>query len=291
MKSSAKNIQMTSYDELFNPGDANEAVQEIALAELHDFPNHPFRVQEDDAMRELAESIRIYGVLNPVLARPRAVGGYELISGHRRKYASAMAGKGTIPALVRQLSDDESVICLVDANIQREQLLPSEKAWAYKMKLEALNHQGVACGQVGHKSRDQIAENAPDSGRQIQRYIRLTELLPDFLQLIDDKKLSFNAGVEISYLAGKEQETLLEVMRRLEVMPSLSQAGQIRKYSQDDKLNESVIDAVLSSERSIPLKVTLKKDKLKKYFPGDYSSKQIEEVIFGLLETWRKETE
>lgn len=291
MKSSAKNIQMTSYDELFNPGVADETVQEIALAELHDFPNHPFRVQEDDAMREMAESIRIYGVLNPALARPRAAGGYELISGHRRKYASAMAGKETMPTLVRQLSDNEGVIYMVDANLQREQLLPSEKAWAYKMKLEALNHQGVTCGQVGYKSRDQIAENAPDSGRQIQRYIRLTELLPDFLQLIDDKKLSFNAGVEISYLAGKEQETLLEVMRRLEVMPSLSQAGQIRKYSQDDKLNESVIDAVLSSERSIPLKVTLKKDKLKKYFPADYSAEQIEKVIFGLLETWRKETE
>lgn len=278
-------IKLTSYDDLLS-GENCERVQEIKLTELHSFKNHPFKVKDDERMQETVESIQKYGVLVPALARQRMDGGYEILAGHRRHRASELAGKETMPVLVRNLDDDEAVVVMVDSNLQRENLLPSEKAWAYKMKLDALNHQGATCGQVGHKSRDAVAENAPDSGRQIQRYIRLTELLPYFLQMVDDKKLPFNVAVEVSYLTTAEQEMLFAAVVRLEIVPSLVQAARLKKYSQEEKLSEDVIDVILSEERPEPTQVTLKNDRLQKYFPKNYSSQQMEEVILNLLEKW-----
>lgn len=279
-------ITLTSYDDLLSEDGNGERVQEIRLAELHPFKNHPFKVLDDERMQETVESVQRYGVLIPGLARPRGAGGYELLAGHRRHRASELAGKETMPMLVRSLDDDEAVVVMVDSNLQRENLLPSEKAWAYKMKLDALNHQGATCGQVGHKSRDAVAENAPDSGRQIQRYIRLTELLPDLLQMVDDKKMPFNVGIEVSFLIAPEQEMLLAAVARLEIVPSLVQATRLKKYSQEGKLSEDVIDVILSEERPAPMQVTLKNDRLQKYFPKNYSSQQMEEVILNLLEKW-----
>lgn len=307
MKSSASKIQMTSYDDLFETGTApnedGEKVQEIALSDLFPFKNHPFKVLDDEAMQDTAESIGKYGVLVPGIARPRTdgagnpCGGYELIAGHRRKHASELAGKTTMPVLVRDLDDDESTIIMVDSNIQRENLLPSEKAWAYKMKLDALKHQGVkddsACRQLGDKSKSvhAVSENSNDSARNIHRFIRLTELLPDLLQLVDDKKLPFIPAVELSYLSQEGQGWLLAAMGRLEVSPSLAQAGRLKKYSQDGTLTETVIDAILTEEHPAPVQVTIKKDKLTHYFPKTYTPKQMEEVIFSLLETWKTQNE
>ena len=296
MKSSAAKIQMTSYEELFETGDNTdssvEKVLEIPLSDLHPFKNHPFKVLDDEAMQDTVESIKAHGVLVPGIARPRAEGGYELIAGHRRKHGSELAGKDAMPVLVRDLDDDEATIIMVDSNIQRENLLPSEKAWAYKMKLDALKHQGVkdTSRQLGEKySVDTLSENSNDSARNIHRFIRLTELLPDLLQMVDDKKLPFNPAVELSYLTREEQEILLRLMTKLAITPSLEQAKRLKKYSQDGKLDENVMDAILTDERSKAVQVTLKSDKLKQYFPKTYTPAQIEEIIFSLLETWKTE--
>ncbi len=295
MKSSAKNIQVTKFDDLFSAGNPAEAggsgnVQEIPLTELFPFKDHPFKVLDDETMQDTVESIRIHGVLVPGIARPRAEGGYELIAGHRRRHASELAGKTTMPVIVRELDDDEAVLFMVDSNIQRENLFPSEKAWAYKMKLDALKHQGVkdTSRQLGEKySVDALSENSNDSARNIHRFIRLTELLPVLLQMVDDKKLPFNPAVELSYLAGEQQEELVEVMEGLQAVPSLEQAKRLKKYSQEGKLDRNVMDAILTEERTVPVQVTLKNDRLKQYFPQTYTPKQIEEVIFSLLETWK----
>lgn len=297
MKSSAGKIQMTSYEELFQTDGTEdsgiEKVMEIALSDLYPFKDHPFKVLDDEAMQDTVESIKAHGVLVPGIARPRSEGGYELISGHRRRHGSELAGKAAMPVLVRDLDDDESTIIMVDSNIQRENLLPSEKAWAYKMKLDALKHQGIkddsTCRQLGDKPKSvhALSENSNDSARNIHRYIRLTELLPDLLQMADDKKLSFNPSVELSYLSQAEQERLLELMTKLAVIPSLEQAKRLKKYSQDGKLDGNVMDAILTEERPKALQVTLKSDKLKQYFPKTYSQTQMEEVIFSLLETWK----
>lgn len=296
MKSSAAKIQMTSYEELFETGDnadsSVEKVLEIPLSDLYPFKNHPFKVLDDEAMQDTVESIKAHGVLVPGIARPRAEGGYELIAGHRRKHGSELAGKATMPVLVRDLDDDEATIIMVDSNIQRENLLPSEKAWAYKMKLDALKHQGVkdTSRQLGEKySVDALSENSNDSARNIHRFIRLTELLPDLLQMVDDKKLPFNPAVELSYLTQTEQEILLNLMTQLAIVPSLEQAKRLKKYSQDGKLDENVMDAILTEERPKAVQVTLKSDKLKRYFPKTYTSAQIEDIIFSLLETWKTE--
>lgn len=299
MKSSAAKIQMTSYEELFQTGDnadsGAEKVQEISLSDLYPFKNHPFKVLDDESMQETVESIKAHGVLVPGIARPRAEGGYELIAGHRRRHGSELAGKSTMPVLVRDLDDDESTLIMVDSNIQRENLLPSEKAWAYKMKLDALKHQGIkyesTCCQVGDKPKSiqAISENSNDSARNIHRFIRLTELLPELLQMVDDKKLPFNPAVELSYLTQAEQEILLRLMTKLAVTPSLEQAKRLKKYSQDGKLDENVMDAILTEERPKAVQVTLKSDKLKQYFPKTYTPAQIEEIIFSLLETWKTE--
>lgn len=295
MKSSAKNIQVTKFDDLFSAGNPAEAggsgnVQEIPLTELFPFKDHPFKVLDDETMQDTVESIRIHGVLVPGIARPRAEGGYELIAGHRRRHASELAGKTTMPMIVRELDDDEAVLFMVDSNIQRENLFPSEKAWAYKMKLDALKHQGVkdTSRQLGEKySVDALSENSNDSARNIHRFIRLTQLLPELLQMVDDKKLSFNPAVELSYLTREQQGELMEIMGELQAVPSLEQAKRLKKYSQEGKLDRNVMDAILTEERPTPVQVTLKNDRLKQYFPQTYTAKQMEEVIFSLLETWK----
>ena len=295
MKSSAKNIQVTKFDDLFSAGNPAGAgrdgnVQEIPLTELFPFKDHPFKVLDDDTMQDTVESIKIHGVLVPGIARPRAEGGYELIAGHRRRHASELAGKTTMPVIVRELDDDEAVLFMVDSNIQRENLFPSEKAWAYKMKLDALKHQGVkdTSRQLGEKySVDALSENSNDSARNIHRFIRLTELLPELLQMVDDKKLPFNPAVELSYLTQEQQGELMEIMGELQDVPSLEQAKRLKKYSQEEKLDRNVMDAILTEERPAPVQVTLKNDRLKQYFPQTYTAKQMEEVIFSLLETWK----
>lgn len=299
MKSSAKNIQVTKFDDLFSAGNPAGAgrdgnVQEIPLTELFPFKDHPFKVLDDDTMQDTVESIKIHGVLVPGIARPRAEGGYELIAGHRRRHASELAGKTTMPVIVRELDDDEAVLFMVDSNIQRENLFPSEKAWAYKMKLDALKHQGVkdTSRQLGEKySVDALSENSNDSARNIHRFIRLTELLPELLQMVDDKKLPFNPAVELSYLTQEQQGELMEIMGELQAVPSLEQAKRLKKYSQEGKLGVDVMDAILTEERPVPVQVTLKNDRLKKYFPKNYTPKQMEDVIFSLLETWKTEHE
>nr|WP_305132719.1 ParB/RepB/Spo0J family partition protein [uncultured Acetatifactor sp.] len=299
MKSSARNIQMTSYDDLFSVGDVagttGEKVQEIALGELFPFKGHPFKVLDDEAMEEMVESIRLHGVLVPGIARPRAEGGYELLAGHRRRHALELAGETMMPVIIRELDDDESTLFMVDSNLQRENLLPSEKAWAYKMKLEAIRRKAGRPGknnsrQVGENySVDILSENSNDSARNIHRFIRLTELLGDLLQMVDDRKIPFNTAVELSYLASEEQRELLSFMGELSVVPSLEQARRLKKYSQEGKLNRDVMDAILTEERAAPVQVTLKKEKLKQYFPRSYTQAQMEEVIFSLLEMWKKD--
>lgn len=301
MTGSARNIQMTSFDDLFSVGGpagaGGENVQEIALADLFPFKGHPFKVLDDGSMQDMVESIRAHGVLVPGIVRPRAEGGYEIIAGHRRKHALELAGKAVMPVVIRELDDDESVLFMVDSNIQRENLLPSEKAWAYKMKLDAVRRKaGRPAGnnprQVGgNYSVNMLSENSDDSARNIHRFIRLTELLPALLQMVDDKKLLFNPAVELSYLAKDEQEGLLGMMGSFGVVPSLEQAKRLKKYSQEGKLSRDVMEAVLAKERPAPVQVTLKKEKLKQYFPQSYTQKQIEEVIFSLLETWKTQHE
>ena len=303
MKSSARNIQMTSFDDLFgtggSAGSTGENIREIPLKDLFPFKDHPFKVLDDGNMQEMVESIKKYGVLVPAIARSRPGGGYELISGHRRRHALELAGKDVMPVLVREMDDDEAVLGMVDSNLQRENILPSEKAWAYKMKLDAIRRKAGRpgknnSGQVGQNLKGRVsveivAENAGESYKQVQRFIRLTELLPRLLQMVDDKKLPFNAAVELSYLTQKEQGRLLEVMAKQRAVPSLEQAKRLKKYSQEGKLGVDVMDAVLTGERQVSVQVTLKNERLKKYFPKGYTQKQMEEVIFSLLETWKME--
>lgn len=299
MKSSARNIQMTSYDDLFSVGGpaevSGEKVQEVALGELFPFKGHPFKVLDDEAMEEMVESIRIHGVLVPGIVRPRVEGGYELIAGHRRRHALELAGQTTMPVIIRELDDDESTLFMVDSNLQRENLLPSEKAWAYKMKLDAIRRKagrpaGNNSRQVGENySVSILSENSNDSARNIHRFIRLTELLSELLQMVDDKRLPFNPAVELSYLTKEEQGQLLELMGKLSVMPSLEQAKRLKKYSQEGKLGRDVMDAILTEERPAAVNVTLKSERLKQYFPKSYTQAQMEEVIFSLLETWKKD--
>lgn len=304
MKSSAKNIKLTSVDEIFSTeesrADTNrEKVMELPLAELHPFKNHPFRVVDDEAMRDTAESIEKYGVLVPAIARPRAEGGYELVAGHRRKRGCELAGKETMPVIVRNLDDDAATIIMVDSNLQRDSLLPSERAFAYKLKLEAIKRQAGRPSkengdQVGHnsfgkRSVEIIAENAPDSRNQIQRYIRLTELIPVILEMVDTKKIAFNPAVELSYLKPEEQTLLLDAMDSEQATPSLSQAQRLKKFSQEGTLSVDVMRAIMSEEKKNELdKVTLPSDKLRKYFPKSYTPQQMEATIFKLLEQWQK---
>ena len=301
MKSSAKNIRLTSVDDLFSTEESRadeqrEKVQEILLSELHPFPNHPFKVVDDERMLDTADSIREHGVLVPAIARPRPDGGYELIAGHRRKRGCELAGLDTMPVIVRNLDDDASTIIMVDSNIQRESLLPSERAFAYKMKLEALNHQGKRAGltssQLGTKlmRTDQIlAEQSGTSRNHVQPYIRLTELVPDLLDMVDAKKIAFNPAVELSYLKPEEQTALIEAMDSEQATPSLSQAQRLKRFSQEGTLSPDMMRAILSEEKKTDMdRVTLTGDTLRKYFPKSYTPRQMEQTILKLLEGWHR---
>lgn len=288
------NVSLTSYDDIFGPEETYERVQEIPLAELHPFKNHPFKVIDDEAMLRTVESVARYGVLAPAIARPRVEGGYELVAGHRRHHASELAGKDTMPVIVRELDDDAAVILMVDSNLQRERILPSERAFAYKMKMDAIRHQGsrsdLTSGQVVQKlSLEQIAEGTGESYKQVQRYIRLTELIPELLKMVDEGIIKFNPAVELSFLKKEEQENFIEAMDYSQNTPSLSQAQRLKKLSQDGKCTLEAMCAVMDEQKKEELdKVVIKNDVLKKYFPKSYTPKQMESTIIKLLEQWQK---
>lgn len=278
------------------PSEQNpEQIQQLPLTELHPFPNHPFKVLEDEAMQRTVESIAQYGVLAPLIARPRPEGGYEILSGHRRQYAAKLAGLETLPVIVRNMDDNAAVVLMVDSNLQREHILPSERAFAYKMKLEALKNQGarsdLTSGQLGPKLRsdEQVALDAGESRKQVQRYIRLTHLIPELLELVDQKKISFNPAVELSYLTEPEQRDFLEAMQDTQNAPSLSQAQRIKKLSQESQCSYEAIFDIMGEEKKAEMdRVTLKNEVLRKYFPRSYTPKQMEDTILRLLEQWQK---
>lgn len=264
-----------------------ERVQELPLSELHPFEGHPFRVVDDEDMEKTVESIKEYGVLTPAIVRPDPYGGYEIIAGHRRHHASGLAGKETMPVIIRDMDEDAAIILLVDSNLHRENILPSERAYAYRMKLDAVKHQGKTCGQVGHKSRDALSST--ESGRQIQRFIRLTELIPQLLDMVDEKKLAFNPAVEISYLSREEQAQLIEAMDFAQATPSLSQAQRLKKMSQEGTCTLDAMCDIMNEVKKGELdRVTFKTDSLRKYFPKSYTSKQMEDKIIQLLEQWQR---
>ena len=299
MKGSAAKIQMTSLDALFGGTVAQAAgdqIQEIPLAELHPFKDHPFHVVDDEKMQEMSESVAQYGVLVPGIVRPRPEDGYEIVAGHRRKRASELAGKAAMPVIIRNMDNDEATIIMVDSNLQREKILPSEKAFAYRMKLEAIKRKAGRpakgnSGPVGQNlSRDELAANSPDSARQIQRLIRLTELVPHLLNLVDQDKLPLRPAVEVSYLTQDEQELLYDVMENKSFgPPSIEQAKKIREYGGRTDLTTSLIIDILSDKKPPPVKITLKKEYLSQYFPKDYTQQQMEEVILTLLKNWKSQ--
>ena len=294
------NISLSSYDDIFQTDQSREEaqqerVQEIKLSDLHPFKGHPFKVVDDEAMQKTVESIAQFGVMTPAIARPRPEGGYELIAGHRRHHASELAGKETMPVIVRDMDDDAATILMVDSNLQRETLLPSERAFAYKMKLEAIKHQGqrtdLTSSQVGMKlqAMDIVGQEAGDSRNQVHRYIRLTELIPELLDMVDEKKIAFNPAVEISYLKPNEQQDFLEAMDYAQSTPSLSQAQRLKKFSQEGKCSLDAMCAIMSEEKKGELdRVTIKHDVLRKYFPKSYTPKQMEDTIIKLLEQWQR---
>ncbi|MCD7955958.1 MAG: ParB/RepB/Spo0J family partition protein [Lachnospiraceae bacterium] len=303
MKSSAKNIKLASVDDLFKTDegradDERERVQEIAISELHPFKDHPFKVLDDEKMMETVESVQQYGVLVPIIARPSPEGGYEIISGHRRHRACELAGKETMPVIVRELDDDEAVLLMVDSNLQRETILPSERAFAFKMKLEAMKRQAgrppknsaqVGRNYEGKESREILAEQVGQSRNQISRYIRLTELIPPLLEMVDEKKIAFNPAYELSFLKPKEQEMLIETMDYEQATPSLSQAQRLKQFSQDGRLTEDSMLAIMSEEKKpVQDKIMFTSDVLRQYFPKDYTPRKMEETIIQLLEQWKQ---
>lgn len=300
MKSSASKIKLTSVDDLFSTEESraeeqHEKIVEIPLSELHPFENHPFKVVNDDKMQDTAASIKEHGVLVPAIVRPREAGGYEIVAGHRRHFASQLAGLETMPAVIRNLDNDAATIIMVDSNIQRESLFPSERAFAYRMKLEALKRQGartdLTSAQVGQKltARALIAKDAGESSGQIQRFIRLTELISPLLDMVDEKKIAFNPAVELSYLKPEEQTELLDAMGSEQATPSLSQAQRLKKFSQEGHLSIDVMRAIMSEEKKNDLdRITLTGDTLRKYFPKSYTAHQMEQVTFKLLDAWQK---
>lgn len=293
------NINLSSYDDIFSTEESRaeaqqERVQEIPLSELHPFEGHPFRVVDDEDMEKTVESVKEYGVLTPAIVRPDPYGGYEIISGHRRHRASELAGKETMPVIVREMDDDAAIILMVDSNLQRETILPSERAYAYKMKLDAIKHQGtrsdLTSTQVAQKlSVEKVGEDAGVSKDTIRRYIRLTELIPELLDMVDQKKIAFNPAVEISYLAREEQTDLLEAMDYAQATPSLSQAQRLKKMSQEGTCTLEAMCEVMNEIKKGELdRVSFKTDSLRKYFPKSYTSKQMEDKIIQLLEQWQK---
>ena len=299
MKSSAKKIELASVDDLFSTEEGRqdaklEKIQEIPLSELHPFRNHPFKVKDDEAMMETADSIKQYGVLVPAIARPDPEGGYELVAGHRRHRASELAEKETMPVIVRDLDDDAATIIMVDSNLQRESLLPSERAFAYKMKLDAMKHQGervdLTCSQVGNKlegkkSSEILAEQVGQSKNQVFRYIRLTELIPELLDMVDEKKIALNPAYELSFLKTEEQRDLLDAMDSEQATPSLSQAQRLKKYSQEGHLTLDMMRVIMGEEKKSDLdRVTFTSDTLRKYFPKSSTPQRMQEPIITLLE-------
>ena len=303
MKSSAKKVELASVDDLFSTEESRadaqrEKVVEIPLSELHPFKGHPFKVKDDEAMMETADSIKQYGVLVPAIARPDPEGGYELVAGHRRHRASELAEKETMPVIVRDLDDDAATIIMVDSNLQRESLLPSERAFAYKMKLDAMKHQGervdLTCSQVGNKlegkkSSEILAEQVGQSKNQVFRYIRLTELIPELLDMVDEKKIALNPAYELSFLKKEEQVDLLDAMDSEQATPSLSQAQRLKKYSQEGHLTLDMMRVIMGEEKKSDLdRVTFTADTLRKYFPKSYTPQRMQETIIKLLEQWQR---
>ena len=297
MPKNGANISLTSYDDIFTTEESRqtEQIQQIPIADLHPFKNHPFKVLDDEAMQRTVESVAQFGVLAPLVVRPREEGGYEIISGHRRQHAAQLAGLKTLPVIVRNMDDDQAVIQMVDSNLQRESILPSERAFAYKMKLEAIKNQGarsdLTSSQIGTKLRsdEKVAQDAGESRNQVQRFIRLTNLIPELLDLVDQKKISFNPAVELSYLADSEQRDFFEAMQDTQNAPSLSQAQRIKKLSQEGKCSYEAIYDIMGEEKKAEMdRVTIKNDVLRKYFPKSYTPRQMEETILKLLEQWQK---
>jgi ParB family chromosome partitioning protein len=292
-RSIAGKIKINSYGDLFG-GEENE-VSEVDLTELHSFKNHPFKVLEDEKMQELVDSIKVRGVVVPGVVRAIPEGGYEIISGHRRKRACELAGLKTMPVIIKQCSNDEAILAMVDSNLQREEILPSERAFSYKMKFEALSHQGkqsegVTSTQVGWKleTASLVGEAMGDSKNQVRRYIRLTELLTDFLDMVDDKRLKFNPAVEISYLTNNQQEILLKVMNEENVVPSLAQAQQLKRLSQEQTYTKDAVCEILSSSTDKERKFTIKHKIISRYFPPDTTDEEIESIICTLLDEWQR---
>ena len=301
MKSSGRKPSLTSYDDIFSTEESRqeqqrEQVQQIPIGELFPFKNHPFKVLDDESMQRTVESVEQYGVLSPLIARPRPEGGYEIISGHRRQHAAQLAGLDALPVIVRQMDDDAAVLLMVDSNLQRENILPSERAFAYKMKLEALKNQGarsdLTSGQIVQKSKlsiERVAEDAGEGYKTVQRFIRLTNLIPELLDMVDEKKIAFNPAVELSYLDESQQRDFLEAMNDTQNAPSLSQAQRLKKLAQEGHFSYDVAFAVMGEEKKDELdKVVIKNDTLRKYFPRSYTPKQMEDTIIKLLEQWQR---
>ena len=303
MPKNSLNVSLKGADDIFSTEESRqeqqrEQVQQIPIGELFPFKNHPFKVLDDESMQRTVESVEQYGVLSPLIARPRPEGGYEIISGHRRQHAAQLAGLDALPVIVRQMDDDAAVLLMVDSNLQRENILPSERAFAYKMKLEALKNQGarsdLTCGQFGHKlngakARDIVADESGDNARNVQRFIRLTNLVPELLDMVDEKKIAFNPAVELSYLDESQQRDFLEAMQDTQNAPSLSQAQRLKKLAQEGHFSYDVAFAVMGEEKKDELdKVIIKNDTLRKYFPRSYTPKQMEDTIIKLLEQWQR---
>lgn len=302
MASSGINISLKSYDSIFQNDEQrnSEEIKPVPLSELKPFEQQPFKVLLDESMDELVDSIKQSGVLTPVIARPHKDGGYEILSGHRRVKACELAGITEIPVVVKNLDDDTATILLVDSNLQREHILPSEKAFAYQMKLEAMKHQGartdLTSSQIATKlekgrSDVELAEQVGESKDQIRRYIRLTNLIDPILQMVDDNQIAMNAAVELSYLGSKEQAAVMQSIEKEDTSPSIAQAKKIRKFHQDGKLNEAVIDSIMMEQKPETIKITLGEDKLKKYFPKNYTKARMEEIILKLLDKWHRQRE
>ena len=303
MPKNSLNVSLKGADDIFSTEESRqeqqrEQVQQIPIGELFPFKNHPFKVLDDESMQRTVESVEQYGVLSPLIARPRPEGGYEIISGHRRQHAAQLAGLDALPVIVRQMDDDAAVLLMVDSNLQRENILPSERAFAYKMKLEALKNQGarsdLTCGQFGHKligakARDIVADESGDNARNVQRFIRLTSLIPELLDMVDEKKIAFNPAVELSYLDESQQRDFLEATNDTQNAPSLSQAQRLKKLAQEGHFSYDVAFAVMGEEKKDELdKVVIKNDTLRKYFPRSYTPKQMEDTIIKLLEQWQR---
>ena len=300
MPKSNANLALKGLDEMFSTEESRqeqkrEQVQQIPIEELFPFKEHPFKVLDDEAMQRMVESVAQYGVLAPLIARPRPEGGYEIISGHRRQHAAELAGLDTLPVIVREMTDDAAVILMVDSNLQRENILPSERAFAYKMKLESLKNQGarsdLTSSQVGMKLQalDIVGQEAGESRNQIQRFIRLTNLIPELLDMVDEKKISFNPAVELSYLDEAQQRDFLQAMDETQNAPSLSQAQRMKKLAQEEKFTYEAAFAIMGEAKKDELdKVVIKNDTLKKYFPRSYTPRQMEDVIIKLLEQWQR---